>query len=116
MIHIDGKSKVPPYEQIRTQIASMIRSGDLLDGEKLPSIRQLAGDLQVAPGTVARAYKNLEEGGLIESKPRSGSRVAGAHAANAQLAAAAKIFVDAARSFGMTPGEASAMVKTLWRE
>jgi hypothetical protein len=46
-------SSVPPFEQIRSQLHDLIRSGALPAGHRLPSIRQLAGDLRVAPGTVA---------------------------------------------------------------
>ena len=74
MISIDERDARPPFEQIREQLTDQIRSGDLAAGHRLPSVRQLAGDLRIAPGTVARAYSELEADGLLESS-RSGTRV-----------------------------------------
>lgn len=64
-----------PSEQIRDQVAGLITTGALARGDRLPSVRQLAADLQVAPGTVAKAYRALEAGGLIVSRAGAGSRV-----------------------------------------
>lgn len=75
MISLDPASAVAPFEQIRSQIADHIRAGSLAGGTRLPSIRQLAGDLRVAPGTVAKAYAALEADDLIESSRTSGTRV-----------------------------------------
>lgn len=72
-IHLD--SPVPPFEQVRGQLEAMIRNGVLADGAKLPTVRALAGDLGLAAGTVARAYRELEAAGLIRTARRSGSTV-----------------------------------------
>lgn len=74
MITVDHESATPPFEQVRGQLAYQIRSGVLEAGSRLPSIRQLAGNLRVAPGTVARAFTELERAGLIRSD-RRGARV-----------------------------------------
>ena len=66
MIAIDGTSPVPPYEQIRSQLATQIGDGTLPAGTRLPTVRRLAGDLGLAVNTVARAYKELETAGLID--------------------------------------------------
>jgi GntR family transcriptional regulator len=66
----------PPYEQVRRQLAALIGSGALPRGERLPPLRQLAGDLGLAVGTVARAYRELEAAGLIVSRRGGGTRVA----------------------------------------
>ena len=76
IIRVDPSSPVPPYEQIRMQIATMVASGVLAVGTRLPTIRQLAKDLALAGGTVARAYRELETGGVIETRGRRGSFVA----------------------------------------
>ncbi|MDF2051259.1 GntR family transcriptional regulator, partial [Arthrobacter sp. Cr_A7] len=55
-IIIDLRSATPPYEQIRSQISSLVAVGDLAPGSRLPTVRSLAADLGVAVGTVARAY------------------------------------------------------------
>lgn len=75
ILRIDPDSPIPPYEQIRSQIASMIASGVLEDGMRLPPIRQLADDLALAGGTVARAYRELEEQGVIVTRGRHGTFV-----------------------------------------
>jgi GntR family transcriptional regulator len=77
-IRVDTSSPVPPYEQLRSQIRVMVASGALARGTRLPSIRQLAGDLGLAVNTVGRAYRELEGEGLIESRGRHGTVVLGA--------------------------------------
>ncbi|WP_405763990.1 GntR family transcriptional regulator [Actinacidiphila glaucinigra] len=76
IIRIDTSSHVPPYEQIRAQLAALITSRRLPEGERLPTVRQLAADLGLAPGTVARAYRELEAASLITSRRGAGTRVA----------------------------------------
>jgi GntR family transcriptional regulator len=76
MLRVDASSAVPPYEQIRSQIATMVATGVLPAGRRLPTIRQLAADLGLAGGTVARAYRELEQGGLIGSRGRHGTFIA----------------------------------------
>ena len=68
-------SPVPPYEQIRQQVAALAAGGVLRAGDRLPTIRMLAADLGVAPGTVARAYKELEADGIVTAMRRRGTVV-----------------------------------------
>lgn len=75
ILSVDPDSPVPPYEQIRSQIASMATVGLLRHGARLPSIRQLANDLGVAGGTVARAYRTLEQDGVVATRGRHGTVV-----------------------------------------
>ncbi len=76
-IIISNASDKPLYEQITSQLKSFILSGDLKDGEKLPSIRTLASDLRISAITTKRAYADLEMQGFIETVPGKGSFVAG---------------------------------------
>ena len=76
-ISVDLGSATPPYEQIRAQVASLIALGALAPGTRLPTVRSLAADLGIAAGTVARAYRELEQAGLIETRRRNGTVVAG---------------------------------------
>ncbi|SDX20909.1 DNA-binding transcriptional regulator YhcF, GntR family [Arthrobacter sp. yr096] len=76
-ITVDLADPVPPYEQIRRQLSSLIAVGVLEPGSRLPTVRSLAADLGIAAGTVARAYKELEQSGLIESRRRNGTVVVG---------------------------------------
>jgi DNA-binding transcriptional regulator YhcF (GntR family) len=76
-ISVNLSSATPPYEQIRSQISSLIIRGALERGARLPPVRGLAADLGLAAGTVARAYKELEQAGLIETRRRNGTVVVG---------------------------------------
>lgn len=76
-ITVNLGSAAPPYEQIRAQIAALIAAGTLAPGTRLPTVRSLAADLGIAAGTVARAYKELEQSGLLETRRRNGTVVAG---------------------------------------
>lgn len=86
-ITVDVTAATPPYDQIRSQIASLITGGTLATGNRLPTVRGLASDLGVAPGTVARAYKELEAAGLIESRRRNGTVVIGSRPQAGELQA-----------------------------
>jgi GntR family transcriptional regulator len=77
ILSVDPDSPVPPYEQIRSQISSMVASGILPGGTRLPPIRQLADDLGLAGGTVARAYHELEDTGVLVTRGRHGTFVDG---------------------------------------
>jgi GntR family transcriptional regulator len=119
ILQVDPSSPVPPYEQIRTQIATMIAGGVLHEGQRLPTIRQLAADLGLAGGTVARAYRELEREGLVVSRRRRGTTVTGNGAATRpdraqRIMEAARAFVLQARQLGVDPTEAlDAALKTL---
>lgn len=78
MIIIDSASPVPPFEQLRAQLAQQIQDRTLAVGTRLPTIRRLAADLGLAPNTVGRAYRELEEAGLIETRRAAGSFVSAA--------------------------------------
>ncbi|CAG9620381.1 GntR family transcriptional regulator [Sutcliffiella rhizosphaerae] len=75
-IIISNSSKEPIYEQITTQVKTAILAGDLQEGTALPSIRQLAKDLQISVITTKRAYEELEKAGFIYSIVGKGSFVA----------------------------------------
>ena len=74
-IVVDVALPEPVYEQIVTQIHDAVRSGRLKPGAPLPTVRQLAGDLEVNRNTVARAYKLLEDQGVILTAGRKGTFV-----------------------------------------
>lgn len=75
MIEISPYSPVPIYQQLISQLRTMIQEGKLKESESLPAIRGLAIQLGVAINTVARAYQELEREGLIISNGRKGSFV-----------------------------------------
>lgn len=74
-VTIDPGSTVPPYEQLRSQLAFQVRSGALPVGGRLPTVRQLANDLGLAKNTVVRAFRELEESGLVVGEGRRGTIV-----------------------------------------
>lgn len=73
---VDDSSEAPPYRQIVEQIRAAIERGELQPEMPLPPVRQLAGDLGVAPNTVARGYAELQSKGWLVSDGRRGTRVA----------------------------------------
>jgi DNA-binding transcriptional regulator YhcF (GntR family) len=116
VVEVDTASAVPPFEQLRSQIVAMVASGVLATGQQLPTVRQLASDLGLAPGTVARAYKALEQEGVIETRGRHGTFVAAAKAfprerVKSELAQAAHDFAMRARQLGVTTDIALGAVK-----
>ena len=76
VLTLDPGDPTPPYEQLRRQLADLITAGQLAPGARLPPLRQLAGDLGVAVGTVARTFRELEQEGLLTSRRGGGTRVA----------------------------------------
>ncbi|MEP7091575.1 MAG: GntR family transcriptional regulator [Nocardioidaceae bacterium] len=76
VLTVDPDDPTPPYEQLRRQLADLITAGRLGPGDRLPPMRQLAGDLGLAVGTVARTYRELEQEGRLTSRRGGGTRVA----------------------------------------
>ena len=74
-IIISNKSDLPIYEQIKTQIKEQILSGEIKEGDYLPSIRHLAKDLSISVITTSRAYSDLEAEGYIATMQGKGSIV-----------------------------------------
>jgi len=77
-LEIDTASSVPVYQQIMDRLRALIRDGRLEAGSRLPSVRQLAADLELNPNTVAKAYAFLEREGLLATARRRGTVVASA--------------------------------------
>jgi GntR family transcriptional regulator len=75
LIVVNAELQVPVHLQISDQIQGLIESGELESGTRLPTVRQLAGDLEIAPNTVMRAYATLRDAGLIVSDGQRGTVV-----------------------------------------
>lgn len=113
MMTIDQDSAVPPYQQICEQIAARIETGELAVGARLASVRGLAAELGLAPGTVAKAYTELEAAGLVEGMGRAGTRVAaGGDGTRALAAAAAADFAARVHRLGLGTDELLHIVRT----
>lgn len=78
MLQLNYRDPRPIYEQVKSEFRRLILSGALARGEKLPSVRELAGSLAINPNTIQRAYRELEAEGCIISMPGKGSFVADA--------------------------------------
>ncbi|WP_119070350.1 GntR family transcriptional regulator [Rubrobacter indicoceani] len=73
---VDGKSGVPIYVQLAAQVRRSVEVGALGAGDRLPTVRALAGELSIAPNTIVKAYGELQRDGFIESRPGVGTVVA----------------------------------------
>ncbi len=109
MITIDTSLAEPPYDQIKRQIAALVADGRLTPGDKLPTVRRLADDLGLAPNTVARAYRELEAAGVIDTRGRAGSFISGDERSRAARQAAAE-FAQRSRDLGLSDAEAIALI------
>ncbi|SHN14176.1 GntR family transcriptional regulator [Cryptosporangium aurantiacum] len=112
MIVIDSASPVPPFEQLRAQLARQIQDHTLAVGSRLPTIRRLAADLGLAVNTVGRAYRELEEAGLIETRGAAGSFVSAAGEQSRERAQqAAAEYAAVVASIGIDTNEALHIVR-----
>ena len=112
---LDPSAPEPPFEQLRAQVAGRVASGELGAGTKLPTVRALAAELQLAVNTVARAYRELEADGVVVTQGRRGTFVAASPAAGSPAAAdAAQAYAAAARRLGLTRGEAHQVLDGVW--
>lgn len=121
-IVISNASDKPIYEQIATQIKAAIVAGQLTEGKQLPSIRALASDLQVSVITTKRAYAELEEQGLVESRQGRGVFVAGVDANFLAEEGLRKVeetlsqAIEQAAHLNISPDELHKMLDTLLEE
>jgi DNA-binding transcriptional regulator YhcF (GntR family) len=117
---VDQTEATPPYAQLREQIRAAIRTGDLPVGTRLPTIRRLAGTAGVAPGTVARAYRELEAGGLIDTRGRHGTFVSNPADDQTlhrqQLSALARAYARTAARYGVQPAVALGLIDQAMRD
>lgn len=111
---VDASSADPPFEQVRQQVSTMVDAGELAPGLRLPPVRSLATSLGLAANTVARAYKELEAAGVVETRGRAGTFVAGRGVERAARTAAAR-YVASARDLGLSDDEALDQVRRALR-
>jgi GntR family transcriptional regulator len=114
LVAIDAGGRTPPFEQVRSQIAAQITAGYLVDGERLPSVRGLATELKLAPGTVAKAYALLEEAGLVSTARGGGTRVVRPAEVPVDVARAARDLVAVARAAGLSLDQTTAALRESW--
>ncbi|SEE90070.1 GntR family transcriptional regulator [Ruania alba] len=106
-----------PADQIREQIHGLVSSGRLAAGERLPSVRQLAHDLGVAAGTVAKAYRRLEAEGILVSRIGSGTTISSAATPiPREVITHARALADASRAASLEPDDAVRVLRAVWPE
>ncbi|GAA1369696.1 MULTISPECIES: GntR family transcriptional regulator [Catellatospora] len=115
---LDSRSGVPTYLQLVEQVRRGLLLGYLVDGEQLPTVREVAAALVVNPNTVAKAYRELERAGLAAPRAGQGTFViAGADqvppAVHARLSARLRAWVRAAHEAGLAPEQIRALVTTV---
>lgn len=113
MITVDTRSPMPPFEQVRAQLAAQIADGEIATGSRLPPVRRMADDLGLAVNTVARAYRELEAAGLVETRGRGGTVVTSAgDSARERVRVAAETFAAIVHQAGINPDEAIRVVRS----
>ena len=123
MLRVDSSMPLPVYEQIREQVVRMVTAGTLAPGTRMPTIRQLASDLELAKGTVAKAYALLEESAILETRGHRGSYVLSPPSSqatfgpetSATLADVAEHYVVAAKQLGVNLESAVAELARRWK-
>jgi DNA-binding transcriptional regulator YhcF (GntR family) len=114
VLPLDPAAPEPPFEQLRSQIARRAEAGELPAGSKLPTVRALAAQLDLAVNTVARAYRELEADGVVVTEGRRGTFIAMAAGRSPDAAASAAEYVATARRLGLTLTEATSLVERAW--
>jgi GntR family transcriptional regulator len=114
-LRLNPASGVPLYLQLIEQVKHAIETGAIRAGEQLPSVRQMAEDLVINPNTVARAYRDLEQEGIIELKHGSGAFIRESMVARSRLMQKAQTVLESAfdrlESFDLTEDEIRRLVE-----
>ena len=115
---LDGSSGVPPYLQLVHQVRQSLLLGYLREGDKLPTVKEVAGDLAINPNTVVKAYRQLEHEGLAAGRPGQGTFITGtlatpsARASEALRDSLEKWLRDAAEA-GLSDEAVTALIATV---
>lgn len=113
---IDPHSPLAPFEQLRSQVVEAIDVGDLPAGSRLPTVRALALELGLAPNTVARAYRQLEQACVVRTRGRLGTFVEHPGQANERAAfEAAQEYARRARELGVADDDALRLLRDAQR-
>ncbi|MHA3019922.1 GntR family transcriptional regulator [Mycobacterium sp. BMJ-28] len=112
-VHLDAQAASPLFDQLRTQIIDGVRDGRLEPGTRLPTVRDLAAQVGLAVNTVARAYRELEAAGILETRGRFGTFVSRVDPADAAMAVAAHAFAETARKLGVAKADALRYLDTV---
>jgi GntR family transcriptional regulator len=114
--HLDGRSGVSPYLQIVQQVRHALRLGLLQEGDQLPTVKDVVGQLAINPNTVLKAYRELERDGLVSARPGVGTFVTRS-LTDTSLAAHAPLREELQRWMGRArrAGLDDESIEALWR-
>lgn len=110
-LDLDKESDVPPYSQIRRAVIAARAEGNLQAGDRLPPMRSLAQHLGLAVNTVAKAYKELEAAGAIETHGRAGSFITAVDTTSHKKHELTSRYIAAMRKIGLEDVEILAVCK-----
>lgn len=112
-LSIHPESTVAPFDQVRLQIMEQVRAGELIAGTKIPTVRALASTLNLAPNTVAKAYRELGREGVIETRGKQGTFIAaGGDPTRTHAERSATQYVRELRNLGMTDEDVLGFVRS----
>lgn len=108
---VDSGAESPVFLQIHDAVVEAVRGGAAVPGERLPTVRALAAQLQIANNTAAAAYRSLEAAGIIEGRGRAGTFIAfGVNEVEVQAREIATRAVAEIRALGFTPRGAAQLL------
>jgi len=115
---LDGSSGVPPYLQLVHQVRQALLLGYLQEGDRLPTVKEVAADLVINPNTVVKAYRQLEHEGLAGGRPGQGTFITATSApvvpeAQEDLRASLEAWLRAAAEAGMNDDAVTALIATV---
>jgi GntR family transcriptional regulator len=118
--HLDSRSGVSPYLQIVQQVRQALRVGTLREGDQLPTVKEVVGQLAINPNTVLKAYRELEHEGLASARPGVGTFVTGSLggeliAAQGPLRQALQRWIVKARRAGLDDESIEALFRDSFR-
>ena len=119
--HLDGRSGVAPYMQLIQQVRRALRLGLLVEGDRLPTVKDVVAKVAINPNTVSKAYRELEYQGLVTARPGVGTFVARTLTDQAQLLAHESLreelraWLDKARAAGLDDESIEAIIATTVR-
>jgi GntR family transcriptional regulator len=118
--HLDGRSGVSPYQQLVQQVRRALRLGMLAEGDQLPTVKDVVGQLAINPNTVSKAYRELELEGLVAARPGVGTFVTrtltdDTLAAHGPLRADLERWLEKARRAGLAEESIEALFDSTFR-
>ena len=121
VLHLNYRDGRPIYEQVKEGLRQLVISGAIRPGDKLPSVRSMAAQLAINPNTIQKAFRLLEDEGLISSRTGSKSCVClsdqQSQAMQQQLPNTQTLeYIEKMRAMGLTRSQTIALIETLWKE